>query len=120
MPRLMMLSCAALVTVFLASPAGADTAPADILQKDRALLTATQADLQKQGLAGIAPHLADLEQALVDGKQCFPAFAAADGSTIVLTDGPAETLVGIAMVSQTEKTKQPQTNIRALANPYPA
>lgn len=93
----------------LAMPAFADDAPwvaATALVKD------VNTDIVKGGIHGIDSHVPDLEKALADGMAGYPPEPGANGQAVVLTDGPAETLLALAAAA---KQKQATT---AISNPY--
>src|SRR6185312_3285783 len=100
-----------LAFLFLACPAAADDAP--FWQKATDAAKSADADVVKSGLAGIAPHVAELESALADGVANFPPKPGPDGKAIVLVDGPSESL----MVLMAAASKHQTTT--ALASPYP-
>jgi tetratricopeptide (TPR) repeat protein len=84
--------------------------------KAQTTVASTTADVQKGGIKGIQPHVADLEQALAQAK---PAYEAARSGFkdrwYVLTNGPIEALSAItAGISQAGGR-----NIEAIENPYP-
>lgn len=83
------------------------------------VLKATDEDVGKNGIRGIADHVADLEQALTDGRQVFAQPSAADGSSVVLTDGAAETLIALAVASSDKRAGADKSRVSAIANPYP-
>jgi len=83
--------------------------------KARTLLQSVEADVQAGGIRAVGAHIPDLEQALLDGAHAFEMSAGPDGTTIVLTDGMAETLVALAAVSKSAGTRK----VESVANPYP-
>ena len=100
-----------LAFLFLARPAAADDPP--FWQKATEAAKSADADVVKSGLAGIGPHVAELESALADGVANFPPKPGPDGKAIALVDGPTESL----MVLMTAASKHQDT--AALASPYP-
>lgn len=77
------------------------------------LMKAADADIARSGLAGIPPHVAELEKALADGAADFPPKPGTDGKAIALTDGTAETLMAMIAYSN-----QKQAAV-AIPSPYP-
>lgn len=75
---------------------------------------ATGIDLAAQrNLLAIGPHVDALEKALADGATAPPPGPAPDGKALVLTDGPAETLLALAQAAKNNKATVAQVN------PYP-
>jgi tetratricopeptide (TPR) repeat protein len=91
-------------------PARADnTAP---WLEDTALLKQVQNDLASQGIKGVATYAEAMDKALAQAPQST---ALAHDAGFVLTDGPADTLLGL-MTAATAKDKK---SVAAVANPYP-
>jgi tetratricopeptide (TPR) repeat protein len=85
-------------------------APSFPWAKDDALLTTVQGDVRSGGITAVAPHVADVEQALTNPQLTYNA-----GSTVyVLTDGPGETLAALAVLGPKK-----DVNTVAMASPYP-
>lgn len=75
---------------------------------------ATEADIAKDGIQGIQPHLESLEKALTEGAMSFPPSPAADGRETLLADGRVETLAALLRAASTKR------NAVAVFNPYPS
>lgn len=101
----------ALAFLFLVPPAAADDPP--FWQKALDAAKSADADVTKAGLAGIGPHVAELESALADGTANFPPKPGADGKVIALVDGPTESLMVLMVAAGKHQTTTAQ------ASPYP-
>src|ERR1700712_509254 len=97
-------ACAALVALGLTAglPAqAADEGPPWLVAQHT--LDATNADFHSQGIRGIATHVDDLEKALAGAKDAVLATHPATGTITVLTDGMADTIIGLASASLAAK-----------------
>jgi tetratricopeptide (TPR) repeat protein len=101
-------------------PPAAQTAPsgAHPWAKAQAVLAATEADAKSGGVRAVEPHVPDLEQALVDGKQAFQPLPG-DGPRYVLTDGSAETLMALLTAAVDQQSTKTNRDTIAVKNPYP-
>lgn len=83
-----------------------------------ALLRATDADVRAGGVRAVESHVADLEQALIEGKRTLA--PPGSGATTILTDGSAETLL-MMITAATRKTDASSNHgsVQAIHNPYP-
>jgi len=93
------------------APVG-DTAAEQPWVKAQNVVRATGNDLSRGGLQAVRPHVAELEQALSDGKPLFGMNASNPG--IVFSDGPTESL-GLLLIAGSMGRQ-----VSAIANPYPA
>jgi tetratricopeptide (TPR) repeat protein len=87
--------------------------------KAEAVLKATDADARAGGIRGVASHVADLEQALADGKQAFGPPTPGTGPIYVLTDGSAETLLALLSAAADASAGKKNRDTHAIKNPYP-
>jgi tetratricopeptide (TPR) repeat protein len=85
--------------------------------KDVAMYLAAQSDLNAGGIKALAPHVADFEAALVNGRQFFPDGVTVDGHRYVMADGPTENL--LVTLSAAAKKTDGVTMVTAVPNPYP-
>jgi tetratricopeptide (TPR) repeat protein len=79
-----------------------------------AVVSATEADVQKNGARAVASHIADLEKTLADAPQYYHDMPASDGRIYRLADGPTETL-GVLLEGVASKQ-----GVIAIRDPYPA
>jgi tetratricopeptide (TPR) repeat protein len=99
----------------LASPAFAAEPAA--WQSATQLVGKTWGEVQSGGILAVKPLVADIEQALVDGKSTGTRVK--DGDTVyILTDGQADTLAAMAGATM-GKDPSGATKAVAIANPYP-
>jgi tetratricopeptide (TPR) repeat protein len=97
-------------------PATQAAAPGWPWENDNALLDATIKDVRKAGIAAVASHASDLEQALAGAVHSIELAAAGDGTTVyALSDNPTASIHEI-MTTAADKTKKP---VKAAFNPYP-
>jgi len=87
--------------------------------KAQALLNATEADVRTGGVRAVALHVADLEQALIDGKRAFGSAPAGNGPIYVLTDGSSETLLALLSAAVDASAGKTNRDTHAIKNPYP-
>lgn len=87
----------------------------------RAVLDAMLADLQKHGVQGVQPHVADLERVLGRADQAYAAARAGTKDTMyVLTNGLTETLGALAAAAMHKIPGAEGRTVQAIENPYPA
>ncbi len=91
-----------------------DTAALPALADAQAVLGATVADVQANGVAGIRAHAGGLERALAGAKDAILATRPAQGRITVLTDGPTDTLAALAAAVADKR------DAVAVRDPYPA
>lgn len=125
MNRYLALGAAILVGISLVLTAKATfadppSASAHPWEKAQAVLTATQADIQKSGgIMSVQAHVLDLERALADANQSFGPAASDGGTSYVLVDGPGSALVAM-MAAAADKSPDPaRRKVVAVINPYP-
>jgi tetratricopeptide (TPR) repeat protein len=93
-----------------------DTAPsagAQPWEQSQALLKEVQQAVQAGGIRAIEPRAAEMEKALASAQLTYQV----DDTTYVLTDGIAESIVAMAMVTS-DKSNGPR-KVVAVDNPYP-
>jgi tetratricopeptide (TPR) repeat protein len=83
---------------------------------DTTLERTTMGAVQSGGIRAVQDHLADLETALARAQDTIAQAGAGEGTRFVLTDGLAQTLIGMAAVA-TDKA-HPAKGV-AVPNPYP-
>jgi len=89
--------------------------------KDRALLQSVTPELRGGGIKALAPHVAEFEAALVNGKQYFPDGMLVDGRRYIPVDGRQEALmVVIKAALGVNRDSGTATQVTAVNNPYPA
>ncbi len=112
--------CAALAiagALTLVPAAWADDGARQPWVRDKVLADATVADVEKEGILSVERHRADLEAALGGARQSIALAEKGDGETsYVLTDGPADTLLGLAEATTSGRETG---RVVALPNPYP-
>src|SRR5690349_1243757 len=95
-------SAFAFVVVLLPGLARAEEA-SPLWTRAQSLLVATESDFGRSGYDGVAPHVAELEDALAHAADAFAAASASRPTRYVLASGPADTLAAM-MIATTEKT----------------
>lgn len=88
--------------------------------KDRALLQSVETELRGGGIKALAPHVAEFEAALTDGKQFFPDGALVDDKRYVLVDGLAENLLTLLTYTAAQKKDPTVKAVATIPNPYPS
>lgn len=117
---------AILLALVLAGPAWAQPAqapaplPALPWDKDAALLQSAEDELRSGGIKALAPHVAEFEAALANGKQFFPDGALVDDKRYVLVDGLAENLLILIGYSAAQKKDPAVKAVATIPNPYPS
>jgi tetratricopeptide (TPR) repeat protein len=104
----------------LASQVSADTTAAteqQPWQKAEALLSSVNAAFQANGVRAVQDYVPQIEEALAAAKQTYEA-TVEGGTTYVLTDGPADTLVSL-LAGAADKTHK-KGNVVAVHNPFPS
>lgn len=113
-----------LLALILAGPAWGQPAqpPLPVLpwDKDRTLLQSVTPELQQGGIKALAPHVADFEAALANGKQFFPDGALVDDKRYVLVDGLAENLLMLLTYTAAQKKDPTVKAVATIPNPYPS
>jgi len=113
--KILFILFAILAGTTYATAQATDSSGAQPWIKAQALLDATESDVKTGGVRAVGSHVADLEQALIDGKQAFLPPPPGNGPVIVLTDGSSETLFAL-LAAAADKSKR---DTRAIKNPYP-
>lgn len=80
----------------------------------------TNADFQKSGYQGIAPHVPALEAELANAGKSFNVPDSGKGSIYRLTDGSAQTLGILLLAAVDKKSGSAGRDVVAIWNPYPA
>lgn len=101
------------------APPPVSTANTPPWTKAEALLRATAADVRSGGVKAVQSHVADLEQALVDGKAAFAPPPPGTSTSFVLTDGPADTLMSLITATAASHNGGTARQTVAVHNPYP-
>ena len=85
---------------------------------DLKLLNQCQDEVDKGGILALSAHVNDLEAALAGEKKSMELAAAQRPESLVLTDGPTNTIIAMTLVT----TQMPigATKVVAVDNPYPA
>jgi tetratricopeptide (TPR) repeat protein len=79
--------------------------------RDQALLEKLQNEIDSGGIMAVAPHAAEMEEALTSPQLTYTA----SGTVYVLTDGPAEAIMGMIV----QKVQKKGDSAVAMPNPYP-
>jgi tetratricopeptide (TPR) repeat protein len=112
----------ALPTAAVAEEPGASTPPAPLEHPwavAATVLAATQADMNTGGIAAVQGHVDDLEKALAGAKDAILSTKPATGDIYTLTDGTADTLLGVVGATVAAKQTGSTQNTVAVNNPYP-
>jgi tetratricopeptide (TPR) repeat protein len=94
------------------------SAPGASLVKVQSVVNATEADIKAKGILGIEPHVAELEQALAGAPKSAVVTGPESGTTIVLTDGPTDTLIALAAVAGDKSPSAKGRKVEAVQDPY--
>jgi tetratricopeptide (TPR) repeat protein len=115
------LTGAALALGLVLCPAAAETAPANPhpWENAQALLDTVMQDFNSKGFAGLSGHVAEMEAALADANASFQVGPEPDGTVIVLTDGPMESLLALAAAAAEKNPAMKGRKTVAIDNPYP-
>jgi tetratricopeptide (TPR) repeat protein len=119
----MRLVLAVLSVVLLAVPAMAQDAPRPWEAAAR-ISDAALADVQSDGILALREHVAGLEKVLSEAPAAYATADAGEGNTrYILTDGPSDALVSLAIVAVAEEQSATSAgsprSVVAIDNPYP-
>lgn len=103
-----------------AQPPAQTPSPALPWDKDVELLQSVEVQLRSGGIKALAPHMAEFEAALANGKQFFPDGALVDDKRYVLADGTAETLMMLLAYTAPPKKDPAVKTVAMIPNPYPS